>query len=687
MGLQLNIQTLKVAFIDLNHMTKGIHTNTVPLSSGLIAKYFKQNIHIDTDIKIFKNPYKFLECLDEWKPDILALAQYLWNSNLNLYFAQRIKTLYPNTMIIIGGPNQYLTSEERLEFLKHNRFIDVCVAYDGEIPFLNIVKRRINGESIEEIRNTPSPGTYSLDSKEELVESTSPTPRIDSLNVFGAIYAEGFMDSFLNDGFHPFLQTHRGCPFKCSYCHTSNHYYNKMLFQSENIFRQDMEYLGSRYKGHHQITLYLGNTNFSLFNEDFEIAKVIREIQDKYDWPKVIDVTPGKDPDKLLKLLSMLKYKFTPAISLQTLTPKVLTNINRKNISLDDFSTFHKKIIREVNQNTGTELILNLPGETKNSFINTVEQVLNSGVQNIVIYSLMSLRGTPISSLQTIKDNDYTVRYRVVPRAFSEIDGHKIFDTEEVVVASKDMSFEDYLHLRGLAIIITVFVTSVEFFPIRKFIMEYKLAMSEWVFNIHNDLLNNPYLISVYGRFIQETKDELFNSNESLYSFFNEKGNYQSLLVGKLGDNLLRKYKTIFLLNHYKECLNIAFSVLKKIVDSKSSLEQLCNIINEIQLFLESRDVGQIFANGYDLLQQRKYKLQYDVPKWLSSSTDNSLEKYRGHFIYKTVITQYMKDRLISLNQMNKSLDLSIQILYRDGYISDFWPKWINITNEKNMEK
>ena len=40
-----------------------------------------------------------------------------------------------------------------------------------------------------------------------------------------------------------------------------------------------------------------------------------------------------------------------------------------------------------------TELILCLPGETKKSFIETLKTVMNSGVQNIVIYTLMKLKG------------------------------------------------------------------------------------------------------------------------------------------------------------------------------------------------------------------------------------------------------------------------------------------------------
>ena len=86
-----------------------------------------------------------------------------------------------------------------------------------------------------------------------------------------------------------------------------------------------------------------------------EVPKVIRQIQDKYDWPKKIDGFSGDDPYKLLDILSILKYKFTPSVALQTLTPKVLKNIKRKNISFKDYIAVQKKITQTIGENTSTE--------------------------------------------------------------------------------------------------------------------------------------------------------------------------------------------------------------------------------------------------------------------------------------------------------------------------------------------
>jgi len=659
-------------------MTAGVHTNTIPLGSGLIMHYLKNSVSQKLDFKIFKDPIRFKSVLKEWKPDVLGIAQYSWNSELNLYMAQLAKKFSPDCLIIAGGPNLHLSSKGKFTYLKQYSFIDVCVSYDGEIPFAETVKRLIDGEKIKDIRRSPVAGAYSIDTERgALIESKELPPRLTSLDVFGSMYADGFFDELLNEGFHPFLQTQRGCPFRCTYCHTGDDYYSRIIFQSPEYFRRDMEYLGKRFLGKHNVTLYMANTNFSLYKEDIEIAKIIREIQDKYDWPKSIDINSGNNPDKLLEVLSMLKYKFIPGAAMQTLTPKVLKNISRKNMSFDKFITFQKYVSQNISRNTATELILNLPGETKKSFLDTVAKVLNSGVQNIVIYSLMALRGTKIASTETVKRYGHLLQHRIVPRCFSEIDGVRIFDTEEIVVGTNGMPFKDYLDLRGLSLIVTTFASSTEMFPIRKFLMENNLDVACWISGIQNRIRDFSSLYSIYKFFLSETERELFPTRNALIEFFSKPKNYNLLFEGKLGDNLLRKYKAIFLSKNYEICLKIALFELRNLAGQRFDPSLLNTIVDDFESFLKTRDVGHIFEKSYGKARQQEVVLHYDIPKWLAcQAKEKSLLKHKGICSYSVVVTDYMYKRLADFKKINRQPQLSSHILYRDGHIQDFWPLW-----------
>lgn len=676
---------INIALLDLNHMTMGVHTNTVPLGLGLIAHYLKNNLAGDFDIRIFKNPARFLEGVKNWQPQILGITQYVWNSELNLYMARLVKENNPSCLVVAGGPNLYLSAEEKFHCLKEAPFVDICVSYDGEVPFAEIVRRFTNGERVEDIRNSPVAGTYALDaSGEKLIEPALPAPRLSSLDSFKAIYSEGFFDNLLNEGFHPFLQTQRGCPFRCTYCHTGDDYYSQMIFQSADYFRQEMEYLGRCFAGKHNVILYLANTNFGLYKQDFEIAAAIRQAQEKYDWPKNINVNFASKPDKLLELVSILKYKFVPAISLQTLTPKVLKNIRRKNIPFKEFTTFQKKVIKTIGENPSTELILGLPGETKKSFLKTVTRVLNSGVQDVTIYTLMALRGTPIASAETIRRYGFVLRHRLVPRSFSEFNGEKIFDIEQVVAETKDMPFEDYLFLRGLALAIFTFSSSIELFPVRKFLMEYGLDISRWVFGIHDRISEFKNLHSVYQSFLEATQGELFTSREELKSFFKRQENYGLLFNGRLGDNLLRRFRAIIISQYYNDYLSLALSELKNLSVDCIEAKKLNQMLKDLKLYLESRDIGYVFQQGYSERALEKFNLRFNIPEWLEGKKKNArLEDYQGEFSYSTVITDYMRNRLKDFRLMNRDAELSLQILYRDGYIKDFWPVWIGNREEK----
>lgn len=667
---------MKIALLDLNHTTRGVHNNTVPLGLGLISRYLQKTAKHQFDIKIFKDTKKALDILTSWIPDILGISQYSWNSELNLYVAELVKQNNPGCLVVAGGPNLNSSISRRVNFFKEYPFVDICISYDGEIPFTEIVKHLLSGKSVVDIHRAPVAGSYSFDPNTgKLVDSLEVPPRLNSLDVFDSIYTDGFFDEFIDDGFHPFLQTHRGCPFTCAFCHTSNEYYSRMLFLSPDIFRQDMQYLGKRFSGRHDIILYLANTNMGLFQEDFDIAKIIREIQEEYDWPRIINVNSGKDPQKLLKMLSIIKFQ--PAIALQTLTPDVLKNIRRKNIPFKDFVAFQYEVLKKTGETSSTELILCLPGETKQTFLETLRTVLNSGVQDIVIYTLMNLKGTPLSSEEYYANRfGYLIRHRVVPRQFSVVDGNKILDTEEVIVGTNTMSFEDYLELRGISFTITIFFSSTELIPLKRLLVEYGIDIAEWVFGIHSRLSELPDINSHYEGFMRETKEELFPTRDALLEFFNKPENFQALCSGHFGDNLLRKYKCIVLSSNYKTILTLAASEAYKLLSERLERKKSSDLLNDMVLYLSTREVKIIFENS-GLVTDKRFHFAYDIPRWILSSDNHLLlEDFYGSYEYLVKFDEDIKRKAKDFLKMNKDAELSLQMLYRDGNIKDFWPRW-----------
>lgn len=679
---------MKIALIDLVHSTRGVNTNTtVPFGIGLLSVYLRNNISGQLDIRLFRDAKEVWRVFrsNSWIPDVVGISQYCWNSQLNLYFARWAKNNKPDCLVVAGGPNLDVSPQKREEYFKKNKFIDLAVVYNGEIPFLDIIRRYLGGESIKDLRKNPPIGTYCLN-PDTLLYSVSKVPasRVNSINIFGPVYASGIFDKFLDAGYHPMLETVRGCPFTCAYCYASDSYHSKLLFLAPEIFKQEMEYLGKRLSGRHDIVLYFANSNTGFFDEDMRTAEIVREIQKKYDWPKYINLSTGKDPEKLLRMMSIVDFE--PGIALQTLTPQVLKNIGRMNIPLKSYVNFQKKVLYQRGDTSATELILSLPGETKKTFLETLNKVINSGVQTVVVYTLMKLAGTPISTEECAKKFQYVVRHRVVPRQFSKIDGYKILDTEEVIVGTKDMSFDDYLDLRGLCFVVSVFFSSAELVPLKKLLLELDVDLFKWVLNTHERLKDYPNIYVHYNNFMKETQEELFDSREELLKFYEQEENFKDLLEGNKGDNLLRKYKYKLLSENFLSCLSLAMEEAKKLLAIRKGEDQLPEILKDLENFLSSRDLKSFFGQSHIKIAKAMH-LKYNIPEWLHGATGASvrLAKLRGSFNYSLSFTAEQKKLLEKLNDNYKKSDLSWQMAYRDNYTKDLWPVWI-LVNDKNKD-
>ena len=70
----------------------------------------------------------------------------------------------------------------------------------------------------------------------------------------------------------------------------------------------------------------------------------------------------------------------------------------------------------------------------------------------------MMLHGTNFKQPSYRKKFGYITKYRIVPLNFGEYEGHKVFDYEEAGVSTKDLSFDDYLFIRALALLVESFL-------------------------------------------------------------------------------------------------------------------------------------------------------------------------------------------------------------------------------------
>ena len=99
------MKKLKVLLGDPRHNTVGAHSYFIPIGIGYIGSNLLENFKdVDIDLRLSTEPNEIFNLLENWKPDIIGISNYIWNSNLSNFICEKAKELNKNTLCILGGP-------------------------------------------------------------------------------------------------------------------------------------------------------------------------------------------------------------------------------------------------------------------------------------------------------------------------------------------------------------------------------------------------------------------------------------------------------------------------------------------------------------------------------------------------------------------------------------------------------
>lgn len=160
------------------------------------------------------------------KYDIVCFSCYIWNISQTLEVCKRIKKIAPNTKILLGGPE---VSYEYDDVIAQD-CIDYIIIGEGEIPFEKFV------EQYPTIENVPN----LIYKKDEKVIFNKENITFDIKNLEGRNpYQYDDPSTLINRVCY--IETSRGCPYKCEFCLASLD--NKMRYLPMNTIKQNLLYL------------------------------------------------------------------------------------------------------------------------------------------------------------------------------------------------------------------------------------------------------------------------------------------------------------------------------------------------------------------------------------------------------------------------------------------------------------
>jgi len=330
----------------------------------------------DTDIQ-----KKFIE----HPPNILALSCYVWNTEYNYNFAKKVKEAYPDCLVIAGGPQPEY--EFIPDFFQLHHYIDYVIPYQGEQVWCDILDNLGNNKSLNDINELVY---YDTDNKKIIKNPLNLKKKQTVWNNHWLLdleheFTEEVEEFTRRNKFRPMLlyETTRGCPYGCVYCDWGGGTYTKVQRKGWKAIEKEIDII---VKNKIEF-VYIGNGNFSMFDEDVDTIKHFVECNKKYGYPKEIIFDPAKNQTWRTKEIYeiLMKHradhspgiKHYPIIASQDLDQDVLDVIDRKNPKFQE----QLDMADELDAKYGPQpwrltMMTALPGQSISSIKRTLKQLM-----------------------------------------------------------------------------------------------------------------------------------------------------------------------------------------------------------------------------------------------------------------------------------------------------------------------
>ena len=620
------MKPLKIYLADLTYDTITISTEAMPLNIGFIASYSLEKFKNDVNITLFKYINKLEKAIRESPPDVLGLSNYIWSHNIASEIFKIFREINPHGITVWGGPNFPLDFPSQKKFMEEHPEVDIYVPTEGEVGFANVVKRALQANSVEEIKQEilkePIDNCISRDFDGKL-QQTFTGYRIKKLDEIPSPYTTGLLDQFFDGDLNPMLQTTRGCPFHCTFCTDGADEVDQVNRFSPNRVQEDINYI-AEHVPENTHTLYISDLNFGMLPGDIKTCDELVNVQHKYNFPTKILATTGKNSkERIIESIKRLNGTMALSMSVQSMDQEALTNIRRPNISVKKMMAL-APTIREYDLLTTSEVILGLPGESYEKHIDGLRKLVEAEMDYIVVHNSMLLHGSEMNIPEQRKKWNFKTKFRIVPRDFARLsNGKNICEIEEIVVGSSSMTFDEFLNLRLVAFVLWVTNQGIVYDSIIKLLREYNVDVFELFYRMAiNSQEAPPTIQNIFENFLKSTKDELWNSPEEIKQFVQKETNFKKLVNGEAGFNVIQYHHasimTCFMDDWTEYVLKTAYELLEEKENKNEEIEQqFLNVAN----FCRGISHNPLEKNR--MSTNPKFDFHYNVPKWLK---DNNLK-------------------------------------------------------------
>ncbi|MDP7525383.1 MAG: radical SAM protein [Dehalococcoidales bacterium] len=655
---------ITIYLCDFVHDYLGVGTYMFPLNIGFVAAWANEQFQENVDIHLFKYPGDFMEHFKESPPDLVGFSNYTWNADLNNKVSEWVKSVSPGTIVIYGGPNINYSDQGCDRFFTSHDSTDFYVLFQGETPFENILRRVLDkGLSLPGLKGEAIEGVVFYDKDSRSTIRGDDIPRIKEVNTIPSPYLSGLLDKFFDTNLIPIVETNRGCPYQCTYCCQGLSSHNQLEFFSLKRVKEELSYIAHRTKNTN--VLIFADANFGIKERDIGIAKYVAKLREETNYPRKLNVNWAKNQPKLFEISKILESS-NMVISLQSLDDTVLKNIKRQNIKIPVF----KEILDRINRDggmSGTEIILGLPGETKDSHLKSIRQLFEWDVSYIICYNCLILEGSELSLAREEGEFECQTKFRLVDNSYGEYDGIMSFESEEGTRSIPTMTEDEILYFRPVHWLIQFLWNYRFYYDLLKYLkstginpLDYIIALLD---NVDTDAPEE--VRQVFREFKEDAKAEWFDTAEALQQHYAQPDQFDWLTQGNYG-KMNSKYIFKVLTEARKGFEDYLYKTALRMRPDKK------DVFETIMAFLSTAIID--FRKDDDsVFKDKAVSLSYNILKWREDGYCDELTKSsrseNGEFLLyvpeeqkeslKILLKQYEhSNKNVTLRKMSEFMDI-----------------------------
>jgi len=317
-----------------------------------------------------------LAMLLEEAPDVIAFSVYLWNRRETLDLVDALAVARPELRIILGGPE---ISYDRDEIFSRHPGLTALVRGEGEEPLRALLRTWHQGLQPAEI---PRAVIRRVD---ELINGPDGPP-ITDLDEIPSPFQLGLVD--YSRGF-VYYETGRGCPFHCSFCLSARD--DLLRSYSMKRIRSDLLLLMQNHVA--KVKLVDRTFNYDA-GRTLEIFRFILEHNRSSHFH--FEIGAHLLDDATLDLLDTVPHDmFQFEIGVQTTLESTLDAIDRR-VNMVKLEENVRRLRESGRIRLHLDLVAGLPGEGFDSFIASIDRVMDLAPHHLQIEPVKLLPGSPL---------------------------------------------------------------------------------------------------------------------------------------------------------------------------------------------------------------------------------------------------------------------------------------------------